>query len=57
MPRGVKKRTIATGAKDAELSWLAGLLEQVPDDREAARLSCGSVVADWFTLPDAHPGC
>jgi putative DNA primase/helicase len=55
MPRLKGKRPAAAGVKDAELSWLAGLIEQVSDDREAAGLSCASVLPDWFTMSDAAP--
>ncbi len=40
--------------RDAELSWLAGMLEQLVDDPAAARQSFDSVAADWFTLTDSR---
>jgi putative DNA primase/helicase len=42
-----------TAAPEAELSWLAGLLEEVADDPPAAKRSSGSVEPSWFTVPEA----
>lgn len=47
------RRADSVTVRDAELSWLAGLLELVVDDREAALKSCQTISADWFTTSAA----
>jgi putative DNA primase/helicase len=52
--RRSRKATQPAAARDAELSWLAGMLEELVDAPASARQSFGSVSADWFTLPEAR---
>jgi putative DNA primase/helicase len=40
--------------QDAELSWLAGMLEELVDDPVAARQSFASISREWFTLPESR---
>lgn len=46
--------TAPPAPREAELSWLAGMLEELADDPTAARKSFGSVAAEWFTVLDAR---
>jgi len=48
------RKAAPPAACDAELSWLAGMLEEMVDDPTSARQSINTVSAEWFTLPEAR---
>ena len=55
MNRRSRKAAAPAAPHDAELSWLAGMLEELVDDPAAARQSVASVSAEWFTVPESRP--
>jgi putative DNA primase/helicase len=52
--RRSRKAAQPVAAPDAELSWLAGMLEELVDSPATARRTWDSVSAAWFTLPEAR---
>lgn len=48
------RKAAPPAACDAELSWLAGMLEELVDDPTSARQSINTVSAEWFTVPEAR---
>ena len=48
------RKAAPPAACDAELSWLAGMLEELVDDPTSARQSINNVLAEWFTVPEAR---
>jgi len=48
------RKAAPPAACDAELSWLAGMLEELVDDPTSARQSINTVSAEWFTIPEAR---
>jgi len=49
-----RRAAVPPKCSDAELSWLAGLLEELVDDPSAARESVNAVAVEWFTVTGAR---